>query len=166
MNVLRPADSETRHQRIGALALAAVGLFFAWRSLADLPFGTIDNPGPGITPLALAILLVVFALWSVAGGGANPVNHTEAGDIAEDTADQGATRHAVFIILGILVGALAFGVVGYRLTVLGLLLFYLGIVERKPLIATLLVSVGIAFGSYALFVHVLKISLPSGPWGL
>ena len=73
MSVLRPADKETQRQRIGALALVAVGLFFIWRSLADLPFGTIDNPGPGITPLALAILLVVFALWSMAGSIASAV---------------------------------------------------------------------------------------------
>jgi hypothetical protein len=148
------------------LALVAVGLLFVWRSLADLPFGTIDNPGPGITPLALAILLGVLALWSMAGSVARAADSPGARDVEEAPTDQGATRHAVFVIAGILISALAFGVIGYRLTVLGLLLFYLGIVERKPLIATLLVSVGIAFGSYALFVHVLKISLPSGPWGL
>jgi hypothetical protein len=162
MNVLRPADKETRRQRIGALVLVAVGLLFIWRSVADLPFGTIDNPGPGITPLVLAILLVVFALWSTAGGTA----HTESEDREEDTAEPGATRHAVFVIVGVLVSALTFGVIGYRLTVLGMLLFYLGVVERKPLMPTLLVSFGIAFGSHALFVHVLKVSLPSGPWGL
>jgi hypothetical protein len=166
MSVLRPADSDTRRQWIGALALVAVGLVFIWRSLADLPFGTVDNPGPGITPLALAILLVVFPLWSMAGSTASAVDSTDTGDVEEDTTDKGATLHAVFIILGILVSALAFDVIGYRLTVLGLLLFYLGVVERKPLIATLLVSFGIAFGSHALFVHVLKVSLPSGPWGL
>jgi hypothetical protein len=166
MNVHRPADSGTRRQRIGALALVAVGAVFTWRSLSDLPFGTIDNPGPGITPLALAILLIVFALWSVMGGGTGRADRAETGDREEETADHGATRHAVFIILGILVSAVAFGVIGYRLTVLGLLLFYLGFVERKPLIVTLLVSFGIAFGSHALFVHVLKVSLPSGPWGL
>jgi hypothetical protein len=166
MSVLRPADKETRRQRLGALTLVAIGLFFIWRSLADLPFGTIDNPGPGITPLALAILLVLFALWSMAGSGASLVDRAEARDVEAEPADKGGTRHAVFIILGILLSALAFGVIGYRLTVLGLLLFYLGVVERKPLIATLLVSFSIAFGSYALFVHVLKVSLPSGPWGL
>ncbi len=165
MSVLRPTGSEGRRQRIGVLALVAVGLFFIWRSLADLPFGTIDNPGPGITPLALAILLIVCALWSTAGAS-SAVDESEARDAEEPATDTGATRHAVFIILGILVSALAFGVIGYRLTVLGLLLFYLGGVERKPLIATLLVSFGIAFGSHALFVHVLKVSLPSGPWGL
>ncbi|MBX9774535.1 MAG: tripartite tricarboxylate transporter TctB family protein [Xanthobacteraceae bacterium] len=166
MSVLRPSDRETQRQRIGALALVAVGLLFIWRSLADLPFGTIDNPGPGITPLALAILLVVFALWSMAGSGANAVDSAEASNVEEEPADQGAARHAVFIIAGILVSAFAFGAIGYRLTVLGLLLFYLGVVERKPLTPTLLVSFGIAFGSYALFVHVLRVSLPTGPWGL
>jgi len=166
MSVLRPADSDTRRQRIGALALVAVGLLFIWRSLTDLPFGTIDNPGPGITPLALAILLVVFALWSMTASVASPADSAESNESETVAADHGATRHAVYIILGILVSAFAFGLIGYRLTVLGLLLFYLGVVERKPLIATLLVSFVIAFGSYALFMHVLKVSLPSGPWGL
>src|SRR5262245_49361612 len=99
MNVLGPADSKRRRQRIGALALAAVGLFFVWRSLADLPFGTIDNPGPGITPLALAILLIVCALWSMAGGAASA--DAPATDASEGAADIGAARHAAFIILGI-----------------------------------------------------------------
>jgi len=166
MNVLRPTESETWRQRIGALALVAVGLLFIWRSLADLPFGTIDNPGPGIAPLALAILLVVFALWSMAGTSADRAESGDNTDVEEDTAEAGATSHAVFIILGVLVSAVAFGVIGYRLTVLGLLLFYLAAVERKPIIPTLLVSFGIAFGSHALFVHVLKVSLPSGPGGL
>ena len=52
----------------------------------------------------------------------------------EGAADTGAARHAVFVILGIMAAALAFGVLGYRLTVLGLLLFYLGAVERKPIV--------------------------------
>jgi tripartite tricarboxylate transporter TctB family protein len=166
MSVLRPTDSETRRQRIGALALVAVGLFFIWRSLADLPFGTVDNPGPGITPLALAVLLVACALWSMASSTASLVDEADAGNAEAPAADTGAVRHAVLVILGIMAAALAFDVIGYRLTVLGLLLFYLGAVERKPLIPTLLVSFGIAFGSHALFVHVLKVSLPSGPWGL
>ena len=167
MSALRPADSETRRQQIGALALMAVGLFFIWRSLADLPFGTVDNPGPGIAPLALAVLLVVCALWSMAGGAPSLADDaTDAGNADAPATDTGAVWHAVFVILGIMAAAFAFNVLGYRLTILGLLLFYLGAVERKPPVPTLLVSVGIAFGSHALFVHVLKVSLPSGPWGL
>src|SRR5688500_7545515 len=102
MSVLRPADSETRRQRIGALALVAVGLLFIWRSIAALAFGTIDNPGPGLPPLALAVLLVVFALWSMAGSGASVLDAATADTVEEEPTDKGATRHAVFIILGIL----------------------------------------------------------------
>ena len=75
-------------------------------------------------------------------------------------------RHAVLVIAGIAAAALAFGFLGYRLTILGLLLFFLGVVERKPFIVVLLISFGLSFGSHALFVHVLKVPLPSGPWGL
>ena len=164
MTAPRRVDSGQWHQRIGALALVAVGLLFIWKSLADLPFGTIDNPGPGIAPLALAVLLVAAALWSIADSP--PTVADGFGHDDEPRPEPGAMRHAVFVILGIVAAALAFGVVGYRLTILGLLLFYLGVVERKPLIPVLLVSFGIAFGSYALFVHVLKVSLPIGPWGL
>jgi hypothetical protein len=164
MTAPRRVDSGQWRQRIGALALIAVGFFFIWKSLADLPFGTIDNPGPAIAPLALAVMLVAAALWSIAGSSAT----TPDGFVHDDEPqpEPGAVRHAAFVILGIVAAALAFGVLGYRLTILGLLLFYLGIVERKPLVPVLLVSFGIAFGSYALFVHVLKVSLPTGPWGL
>lgn len=168
MGASRPADREQNYQRIGALALAAAGLLFAWRSFADLPFGTIDNPGPGVTPFALAILLAIFALWIMLRGQPALLSRAEpeTQDGADDGPEPGAIRHAVFVIVGILAAALGFAFLGYRLTILFLLLFYLGLVERKPILITLLVSVGIAYGSHALFVHVLRVSLPSGPWGL
>ena len=62
--------------------------------------------------------------------------------------------------------ALAFGYLGYRLTILGLLVFFLGVVERKPILVVLLIAFGLSLGSHALFVHVLKVPLPTGPWGL
>jgi hypothetical protein len=166
MSVLRPTNSGLLRQRIGALALVAVGLVFIWRSLAELPFGTIDNPGPGITPLALALLLTACVLWSMASARRHFSDSDDERITDAPAPEPGAIRHAVLVVAGIIAAALAFGVIGYRLTVLGLLLFYLGAVERKPLIPTLLVSFGIAFGSYWLFVQVLKVSLPSGPWGL
>lgn len=166
MNVLRPTNSGSLRQRIGALALVVIGLIFIWRSLAELPFGTIDNPGPGITPLALAVLLTACALWSMASARQHLADNDNDRAADAPATEPGAVRHAALVVAGIIAAALAFGIIGYRLTVLGLLLFYLGAVERKPLIPTVLVSFGIAFGSYWLFVQVLKVSLPSGPWGL
>jgi hypothetical protein len=45
------------------------------------------------------------------------------------------------------------------------LVFLLGVVERKPILMTLLLSIGLAFGSYALFVRVMRIPLPTGVLG-
>ena len=117
----RPTTRPWR-QLIGALALAAVGAFFIWRSMADLPFGTIDNPGPGVTPLTLALPADLVRTLEHGRQRASASTATRADD--QTGAEPGAGRHAVFVIVGITVAALAFGVLGYRLTILGLLLFY------------------------------------------
>ena len=64
------------------------------------------------------------------------------------------------------VKSFALGPLGYRLTILSLLVFFLGVVERKSIITVLAVSFALSFGSHALLQYVLKVPLPSGPWGL
>ena len=123
-------------QRLGALALAATGALFIWRSLAELPLGTIDNPGPAAMPLLLAVLLMLFALWSLIGGASDLLIAAEAHDSGEPS----GARHAVRIVAATIVAALALGPLGYRLMILGLLAFFLGLVERKPIITVLVVS--------------------------
>jgi hypothetical protein len=166
MDRLAADNRQAGRQRLGALALAATGAFFAWRSLVALPLGTIDNPGPAAMPLALAVLLVVFAVWSLAGAGSGLLDPTTAGDADAPDADGGGVRHAVLVIAALLAAAVALDRLGYRLTILCLLLFFLGLVERKPIVTALIVSIALSFGSHALFVHVLKIPLPSGPMGI
>ena len=56
--------------------------------------------------------------------------------------------------------------IGYRLTMIALLIFMLGVVERKRPVMTMLVAFGFAFLSYYLFATLLKVQLPRGPWGL
>ena len=147
------------------MALAATGAFFIWRSLAGLPLGTIDNPGPAAMPLALAVLLVVFALWSLGSA-------SSACSIRRPTTTMRLTRTAAACATPssssppCVAAAVALDRLGYRLTILCLLLFFLGLVERKPIVTALVVSATLSFGSHALFVHVLKIPLPSGPMGI
>jgi hypothetical protein len=171
MDGFQPGVGPSRSQRIGVIALIAVAAFFIWRSLADLPLGTIDNPGPGAMPLVLAALLAIFALWSLgsrqtglldesAGGGDTVIDPDHAAEEA------GARRHALLIVGSIVAAAFALDTIGYRLTILALLLVFLGLVERKPIVTVLIVSFGLSFGSHYLFDHLLKISLPSGPFGI
>jgi Tripartite tricarboxylate transporter TctB family len=150
-------------RRLGIIAIIALGGVFIWRSLVDLPLGTLTDPGPAAAALLLASLVVICALWSMFSG-ASGLLAAEAED--EDLDDPKSLRHAALIAAVTLLAAAALGTLGYRLTILAILLFFLGPVERKPLVAVLAVSFVLSFGSFWLFDRVLKITLPTGPFGL
>jgi hypothetical protein len=151
-----------RAQWIGAGALVLLGAVFLWRSFVALPLGTLSDPGPGAAPVLLAGLLIVCALWDQLGGGTALLDAEEE----EAPAEPGALRHAIMLFGVTVAAAFALTPLGYRLTVLALLLLLVGVVERKPLLTTLLLSFGLSFGSYWLFNDLLKVPLPTGPFGL
>lgn len=145
-------------ERAGAVALAAVGLVFLWRSLAAMPLGDLRNPGPGAAPLLLSLLLIAAAAWMAL---VRPSESPPSVDDAEPT----PWRHAVAVVAAAAFAAGAIDTLGYRLTILAVLLALIGLVERKPLLPTVVIACGLSFGSYWLFVRVVKIPLPIGPWG-
>jgi len=146
---------------IGAGLLAAVGVFFLWRSLVETPLGSSQNPGPGAAPLLLALLLIAASVWAAVVALVGPVD--------EPTDEAGFERrglwHALVVVAAGAFAATAIGYLGYRLTVLLLLVGLIGLVERKPILPTLLISVALAFGTYWLFVRVVRIPLPTGVLG-
>jgi putative tricarboxylic transport membrane protein len=154
--------SRVRANHIGVAAIIATGAAFVGFALKDLPLGTIDNPGPAVMPLMLGSLTILFALWSLTTGASGLI--ASSGD--EDAADPGGLPHPARVIAAMVVAAIALGPLGYRLTILALLVFFLALVERKALVPALLVSFALSFGSHALFQNVLKLQLPAGPWGL
>ena len=147
---------------VGASAMIASGALFIALSLKDLPLGTMDNPGPAVMPLMLGGLLILFALWSLAAGKPGLIAVAQDDDAAPLPSEG---WHAIRVVAAMVV-AVALGPLGYRLTILALLVFFLLLVERKPLVPALAVSLALSFGSHALFQHVLKLQLPAGPWGL
>jgi hypothetical protein len=156
-------DKRDRFRRLGVTAVIAVGAVFIWRSLADLPLGTITDPGPAAAPLLLASLLILCALWSLASGTGGLLA-AEAEDEGSD--EPGSLRHAVLIAAATVLAALALDRLGYRLTILAILLFFLWPVERKPILTVLIVGFALAFGSFWLFGHILRVTLPTGPFGI
>jgi hypothetical protein len=72
----------------------------------------------------------------------------------------------VIVLVACGVAAFALERIGYRLTVLAFMVFFLGAVERKHPIAVVLVSVGFAFVSFYIVGDVLDVPLPRSPWGL
>lgn len=143
---------------VGAgLLLVATGAFFVWRSLIEIPVGKLHQPGPGAIPLLLAGALILLGVG---------VMIAEA--LARSTGELGRWSdlgHAALLVAGCIFTALAMERLGYILTILGVLGFFLLVVERKPIIPAILVSAGMAFGSYWLLAKVMKQALPTGLLG-
>ena len=54
---------------------------------------------------------------------------------------------------------------GYRLTMAAVLLFLLLVLERRGVVASIGLTLAIAWGTFFLFDTVLRVPLPRGPFG-
>lgn len=137
----------------GILVALALGVLIESRVL---PIGSLRNPGPAYMPVVLALLLLGFGILLIARRGS-----------AARAASAGWSdwRHAVAILAACSFAALALERLGYRLTILIVMVFLLAVVERRGVLATSLFAVALAFGSYFLFGTVLRVPLPRGPLG-
>ena len=144
-----------RADQIAGLMISLDGAYAGWETL-KLPLGSLDNPGPGYMPLILATLLVILGLVvASAGGKSQPLAEIRWPEL----------RHAFAIFGTCVFAALAIEPLGYRLTVAVMLIFLIGVIEKKPPLAVILVSAGMAIGSYWLFATLLKVPLPPGLFG-
>ncbi len=136
--------------------IATAGAYAGWQS-RKLPLGSLDNPGPGYMPLILATLLFVLGLVvAVAGRQSQPLAQIRWPEL----------RHAIAILGTCAFAALAIEPLGYRLTVAIMLVFLVGVIERKPPLPVILVAAGMSLGSYWLFATLLKVPLPPGLFGI
>jgi hypothetical protein len=145
-----------RSDLVSGIVIVLVALAVAWENRA-YPVGTLAEPGPGYLPLLMAGALGVFGLLIALRAGASPLFNT---------IDWSEGKRGIVMLMACGVAVFALERIGYRLTMIALLVFMLGVVERKKPLPTLLVAGGFAFLSYFLFATLLKVQLPRGPWGL
>lgn len=153
-----PQQSGTRglkSDQVSGLVLVALALYVWWLN-QEFPVGTLADPGPGYVPLLLAIglgfiglLIVVFGARS---GLLSAIPWPEA-------------KRAVIILTACTVAGLALEHIGYRLTIFGFLVFFIGVIERKSPLAVALVSAGFSLVSFYVIGDLLHVPLPVGPWG-
>jgi hypothetical protein len=138
----------------GVLALFALLVLVESRKL---PLGTLRNPGPAFMPVVLALLLLLFgvALMLLAGRAAD-----------SRTVGLSEWRHAVVILGACAFAALALERLGYRLTMVLVLVVLVGLVERRGWLTTVAFALAMAFGSHYFFDTLLRVPLPRGPLGL
>ena len=145
-----------RSDQVSGLFLLLLALFVGWQN-RDYPLGTLHDPGPGYLPLALAVFLGVTGLLiALSSGKSAPFSDLRWPEL---------TR-AMVILIACSFGAFALERLGYRLTMLALLIFFLGVVERKKPFIVAAVSVGFSLASYFVFATWLRVPLPVGPGGI
>ena len=151
-----PAPRGLRSDAVAGVLLMAIALLVGWQNRA-YPVGNLAEPGPGYMPLMIAGALGVFGLLIALRAGTSPLFNT---------LDWSEGRRGIVMLVACGVAVFALERIGYRLTMIALLVFMLGVVERKRAMPTVLVAFGFAFLSYYLFATLLKVQLPRGPWGL
>jgi tripartite tricarboxylate transporter TctB family protein len=141
--------------RVSASVLALFALFVIFES-RHLPLGTFRQPGPAYVPVLLASLLLLFAVLIVVSAGRAP---------ALSSVRWAEWRHAVAILASCVFAVFAIERLGYRTTVLLLLVFLVKVVEKRGWALSLVFASSLALGSYYLFYTTLRVPLPQGPFG-
>lgn len=137
------------------IVLFALAIFVLWEC-RSIPFGTVMQPGPGVVPALLAVILLVCSFAVIAGGTGAP---------RVQTLDWSEWRHAAAILGACAFMALALERLGYRVTMTLALLGLLRLVERKGWVPSVVFAVAFSLGSYFLFNTLLRVQMPRGPFG-
>jgi hypothetical protein len=144
-----------RSDQISGLMLLALALYVGWENRV-YPVGTLQEPGPGYVPLLLAAFLgitgLLIALWGGKSAPLASIRWTE-------------TTRAVVILAACSVAVFALERIGYRLTVIALLVFFLGVIERRRPLPVALVATGFGLASHYVVGDLLRVPLPRSPWG-
>jgi hypothetical protein len=152
-NESRPGGLKS--DQLSGLMLLALALYVGWENRV-YPVGSLQEPGPGYLPLLLSIFLgatgLLIALWGIRSAPLSAMRWTE-------------TKRAVVILVACAVATFALERIGYRLTVMALLVFFLGVLERKRPLPVALVAAGFGLASFYIVGDLLHVPLPRSPWG-
>jgi Tripartite tricarboxylate transporter TctB family len=150
-----PAKRQLRSDQASGLLLMALALYVWWMNRA-YPLGTLAEPGPGYVPLLLAIFMgVMGVLVALAGGKSVPLAALEWTE----------AKRAAALLVACVVAAFALERLGYRITMAALLVFLLGVMERRKPMMVLAVGIGFPLATHYVFARLLRVPLPVSPWG-
>ena len=148
-----------RGNLIAGACLAAFGVYVI--SVASkLPYVSEVGPGPGFFPLWLGIGLIIFA--SCLALSSFSAFRKES---PSDSPTWKATGRALAGWFGLMVAIALFGWIGFSAGFVILTVFLIVALDRRPLLLSVGVGVGLAAVFHLLFVRALDVSLPAGPWG-
>jgi putative tricarboxylic transport membrane protein len=144
-----------RSDQVSGIFLTAIAVFVGWQNRA-YPLGSLSEPGPGYTPLIIAVFLGVTGLLiAIKGYTSRPLAEMQWPE----------AKRAAMILLACGAATYALEHIGYRVTILALMVFFLGVMERRKPLAVAAVAVGFSLLSYYFIGTLLHVPLPVGPGG-
>jgi hypothetical protein len=108
-------------------------------------------------PLLLAIFMGLMGILVVVAGGKS----TRLAGI-----DWSDSARAIALLVACSVAAFALERLGYRITMAALLIFFLGVMERRKPWMVAAAGLGFAFLTHYVFGTLLRVPLPVSPWGI
>jgi hypothetical protein len=144
-----------RNDQISGLILFALAVFVGWQN-RTYPLGSLQEPGPGYTPLLIAVFLGLMGFVIAIKGRTSP----PLSDMPWPEA-----RRALTILAACAAATYALEPLGYRITIIALLVFFLGVLEHKRPFAVAAVSIAFSLLSYYFIGTLLRVPLPRGVWG-
>jgi putative tricarboxylic transport membrane protein len=144
---------------IAGACLAAFGIYVI--SVASiLPYASEVGPGPGFFPLWLGIGLMIFASCLMFLSFSSFTRESPS----ESPSWQAGGR-ALAGWFGLMVAIALFGWIGFSASFVILTVFLIVALERRPLLLSVGVGIGLAVAFHLLFVTALDVSLPTSRWG-
>lgn len=143
----------------GELLLCAVfiGAGVFWIAVAaGMPMWDGFAPASGFLPLVYGVLLTALAIAATAVDVL-----ARRGEVATDA----PIDRPLLVLLALCAGVAGIEVAGFAASMFLAMLFLFRIVERRPLLASLLAASGTALVLTVVFRRWLGVPLPSGPWG-
>jgi putative tricarboxylic transport membrane protein len=150
-----------RPYQITGLVLVVFAAFMVRESM-ELQLYTYLGPGPGFFPLIVSVLTGLLGLAMLL----QATFRTSEPMPPDFYPSGGGLLRIAAIVVSLAVVTFAIEPLGFRLTMLGSLLFLLYTLGRRGLIATILVAVLGSFGTFQLFDQILKVPLPVGMFGI
>ena len=138
---------------IGGVAIALGILIIAISG--ELPVGSLSFPGAGLWPKLLAVLMIVLGLTLIAGA-------REGDAFAAIRWDD--VTHAL-PVLALAAAAVAFyETLGFIISI-GVMLFCLALLQKKPVLHAAVFGAGTSLATYVLFTMLLRSPLERGLFG-
>jgi hypothetical protein len=142
-------------RQVSSLVLAGTGVFLAIAGLRlglEGPYG----PGPGFLAFGVGLALAVLSVvWLVQVSRAPAEAPAPA-----DAPGPGGLRRVAAVLLALVGFTALLTPLGFKLVMLGLLLFLLFAIDRRHALPKLAVAVAGSVGTHYVFEHLLRVPLP------